>query len=83
MDLMLPSVNGIEAIRQISARHPTIAILALTSFASDGRGFPAIKAGALGYMLKNADLEELATAIRQVHPWRTFAAPQYCSQSIA
>lgn len=67
MDLMLPNVNGIEAIRQISARHPTIAILALTSFASDDKVFPAIKAGALGYMLKNADLEELVTAIRQVH----------------
>lgn len=67
MDLMLPNVNGIEAIRQISARHPAIAILALTSFASDDKVFPAIKAGALGYMLKNADLEELVTAIRQVH----------------
>lgn len=67
MDLMLPNVGGIEAIRQISARHPAIAILALTSFASDDKVFPAIKAGALGYMLKNADLEELVTAIRQVH----------------
>lgn len=67
MDLMLPNVSGIEAIRQISARPPTIAILALTSFASDDKVFPAIKAGALGYMLKNADLEELVTAIRQVH----------------
>ena len=67
MDLILPDVGGIEAIRQISVRHPAIAILVLTSFASDDKVFPAIKAGALGYMLKNADLEELVTAIRQVH----------------
>ncbi len=67
MDLMMPNVDGIEAIRQISASHPDIAILALTSFASDDKVFPAIKAGALGYMLKNADLEELVAAIRQVH----------------
>lgn len=67
MDLILPNVGGIEAIRQISVRHPAIAILVLTSFASDDKVFPAIKAGALGYMLKNADLEELVTAIRQVY----------------
>ncbi|MBV7337461.1 response regulator transcription factor [Chloroflexi bacterium TSY] len=67
MDLVMPEVDGIEAIRQISASHPDIAILALTSFASDDKVFPAIKAGALGYMLKNADLEELVAAIRQVH----------------
>lgn len=66
MDLMMPQVDGIEAIRQISAKHPTIAILALTSFSGDDKVFPAIKAGALGYMLKNADLEELLAAIRQV-----------------
>lgn len=66
MDLMMPQVDGIEAIRQISATHPTIAILALTSFSGDDKVFPAIKAGALGYMLKNADLEELLAAIRQV-----------------
>lgn len=67
MDLMMPNVDGIEAIRQISTRHSAIAILALTSFASDDKVFPAIKAGALGYMLKNADLEELVAAIRQVY----------------
>lgn len=66
MDLMMPQLDGIEAIRQISAKHPTIAILALTSFAGDDKVFPAIKAGALGYMLKNVELEELVAAIRQV-----------------
>jgi len=67
MDLMMPNVDGIEAIRQITASQSAIAILALTSFASDDKVFPAIKAGALGYMLKNADLDQLVAAIRQVY----------------
>src|SRR4029453_6698533 len=50
MDLAMPKLDGIEAIQQISARHPTVRILALPSFATDEKVFPAIKAGALGYM---------------------------------
>jgi NarL family two-component system response regulator LiaR len=67
MDLVMPTVDGIEAIRQISASQPTVRILALTSFATDDKVFPAIKAGALGYLLKDAEPEELVAAIRQVH----------------
>jgi NarL family two-component system response regulator LiaR len=67
MDLVMPKVDGIEAIRQINASQPTVHILALTSFATDDKVFPAIKAGALGYMLKDAEPEELVAAIRQVY----------------
>src|SRR4030095_4307146 len=67
MDLAMPKVDGIEAIQQISASHPAVRILALTSFATDEKVFPAIKAGALGYMLKDAEPEELVTAIYQVY----------------
>ena len=49
MDLVMPVMDGIEAIRQIKAGHPSIQILVLTSFATDDKVFPAIKAGALGY----------------------------------
>lgn len=67
MDLMLPEVDGIEAIRRITAVWPGAAILVLTSFATDDKVFPAIKAGARGYLLKDSSPEELVRAIRQVH----------------
>lgn len=66
MDLVMPKVDGIVAIQQISANQPTVRILALTSFATDDKVFPAIKAGALGYLLKDAEPEELVAAIHQV-----------------
>lgn len=67
MDLVMPKVDGIAAIQQISINQPTVRILALTSFATDDKVFPAIKAGALGYLLKDAEPEELLAAIRQVY----------------
>lgn len=67
MDLMMPNMDGVEAIKHITTDHPTIRILALTSFATDDKVFPAIKAGALGYLLKDAEPPELIAAIRQVH----------------
>jgi NarL family two-component system response regulator LiaR len=66
MDLVMPEMDGIEAIREITARWPTARILVLTSFAADDKVFPAIKAGALGYLLKDTDPDELVQAIHQV-----------------
>ena len=60
-------MDGIEATRQISSAQPQTRILVLTSFAADNNVFPAIKAGALGYLLKDSSPEELVRAIRQVH----------------
>lgn len=67
MDLVMPEMDGIEAIRQITARQPAARILVLTSFVADDKVFPAIKAGALGYLLKQSDPEELVPAIHQVY----------------
>ena len=67
MDLLMPGLDGIEATRQITAHQPKSRILVLTSFAADNKLFPAIKAGALGYLLKDSSPEELVRAIRQVH----------------
>jgi NarL family two-component system response regulator LiaR len=67
MDLVMPRMDGIEAIAKISGDHPKTRLLALTSFASDDKVFPAIKAGALGYLLKDSEPEDLVRAIRQVH----------------
>jgi two-component system, NarL family, response regulator LiaR len=66
MDLVMPKVDGIEATRHITGKQPNARILVLTSFAADDKVFPAIKAGALGYLLKDSTPDELVRAIRQV-----------------
>jgi NarL family two-component system response regulator LiaR len=67
MDLVMPELDGIAAIRHISASQPETRILVLTSFATDDKIFLAIKAGALGYLLKDSGPQELVQAIHQVH----------------
>ncbi len=67
MDLVMPEMDGIEAIRRIKAQQPEARILVLTTFAGEDKIFPAIKAGALGYHLKDSSPEELVQAIRQVY----------------
>jgi NarL family two-component system response regulator LiaR len=63
----MPNLDGIEATRQITAQQPGVRILVLTSFAADDKVFPAIQAGALGYLLKDSSPAELVQAIRQVY----------------
>jgi NarL family two-component system response regulator LiaR len=75
MDLVLPGGDGITAIRQIVAGGAAVGILVLTSFAGDDKIFPAIKAGARGYLLKDASPEELVRAIRQVHRGEASLSP--------
>jgi NarL family two-component system response regulator LiaR len=67
MDLVMPRLDGIEATRQITALQPNARILALTSFAADDKVFPAIKAGAIGYLLKDSEPADLLRAIRRVY----------------
>ena len=66
MDLVMPIVDGVEAIRRIRACQPQVRVLVLTSFGGENQVFPAIKAGALGYILKDSTPSELVQAIRQV-----------------
>src|SRR5512147_2075648 len=67
MDLMMPEMDGIACIREIKARRPEARILVLTNFAGQDMVFPAIKAGAMGYHLKDSSPEALIEAIRQVN----------------
>ena len=64
MDLVLPGIDGVEATRRIKAVSPSTQIIVLTSFTDDDKVFPAIKAGAISYLLKDVQPEELARAIR-------------------
>jgi NarL family two-component system response regulator LiaR len=66
LDLVMPQMSGLEAIAKIKQENPEARILVVTSFAEDSKVFPAIKAGALGYLLKDSSPEMLVQAIRDV-----------------
>lgn len=65
MDLVMPVMDGVEATTRIVAQRPEAQILVLTSFGSDANLFPAVKAGAVGYLLKDTSPEDLVKAIRR------------------
>ena len=67
LDLVMPRKGGIEAIGEIIKQNPKAGILVLTSFAEDEKVYAAIKAGARGYLMKDASPREILAAIRQVH----------------
>jgi NarL family two-component system response regulator LiaR len=67
MDLVMPRKDGIEAIKDIRQEEPDAHILVLTSFVEDERAYLAIKAGALGYLLKDSSSDDLIEAIKRVH----------------
>ena len=75
MDLVLPVVDGVEAIRRISAERPGVRVIALTSFLDDDKLFPAVRAGAAGYLLKDVEPQELVKAIRAVHAGEALLHP--------
>ena len=64
MDLMMPNLDGIEATGRIKAALPDVEVIALTSFIEESRVVAAIEAGASGFLLKDAEADELAAAIR-------------------
>lgn len=70
MDLQMPVMNGVEAIRAIRAEHPAARIIVLTTYAGDHRAVTALKTGASGYLLKSALRTEMLDTIREVHAGR-------------
>ena len=67
MDLQMEPLDGIESTRQVRARYDDVEIVALTSFAEEERVHDALEAGASGYLLKDADADEVAGAVRAAH----------------
>lgn len=83
MDLVMPGVDGIEAIQQIRAADPRARIMVLTSFTSDEKVFAAIRAGAAGYMLKDSDPDDLLRAIHQVYRGESSLHPAIAHKVLA
>lgn len=75
MDLVMPGVDGVSAMRAIRERSPRSRVIVLTSFLDDERLMPAIKAGADGYLLKDVEPSELARAIRTAQSGAAMIAP--------
>jgi len=75
MDLNMPGVNGIQATRQIRAKHPDARVLALTTYDADEWVFDAIRAGAAGYLLKDTPRADLIKAIEGTVNGQTFVDP--------
>ncbi|MAF38806.1 MAG: DNA-binding response regulator [Chloroflexi bacterium] len=80
MDLRMPELDGVEAMRRIRADEPDVRFIVLTTYDTDEYIFDAIEAGAKGYLLKDASREELFDAIRVVHRGESLIQPQVVSR---
>lgn len=76
MDVQMPGVDGIEATRRIVAAHPETTVVVLTTFDRDDYLFAALEAGASGFLLKNADPDDLVDAVRAVAHGHALLAPE-------
>ena len=76
MDLRMPRCDGVEATRRIRTAHPSTEVVVLTTYADDDSLFPALQAGARGYLTKDAGAEEIARAINDVRAGAAGLSPQ-------
>jgi NarL family two-component system response regulator LiaR len=83
IDLLMPRMDGVESIGKIRAQNSTVKILVLTSYTADDKVFSAIKAGAQGYLLKDATPEELLDAIRKVYRGEPTINPEIAQKLVS
>lgn len=83
MDLKMPTMNGVEATRQICSRYPATHVLVLTTYDDDQWLFDALRAGASGYVLKDTPRDDLLTAIRGTLEGKTFVDPAVAGKLVA
>jgi DNA-binding NarL/FixJ family response regulator len=83
MDLRMPEMEGAVATREIRAAHPETQVLVLTTYADDDSLFPALQAGARGYLTKDASAEEIERAVRAVADGQTHLDPSIQQRLIA
>ena len=75
MDIAMPDLNGIEAARAIRAKYPAVRIVMLSMHATAEYVYRAFEAGASGYLLKEAAVEEVISAVRTVHEGKRYLSP--------
>ncbi|MEJ3657624.1 response regulator transcription factor [Actinomycetes bacterium KLBMP 9759] len=75
MDLRMPTMGGVEAIRELRRTAPSVRVLVLTTFDTDRDVLPAIEAGATGYLLKDTPREDLLRAVRSAHRGEAVLSP--------
>jgi DNA-binding NarL/FixJ family response regulator len=82
MDLVMPTLDGLAAMRELRERVPGARVIVLTSFADDDKLLPALRAGAAGYLLKNAEPQELARAVRAAHAGEALLDPHVAARLV-
>ena len=75
IDLVMPVLDGVSAMRLLRERLPDVRVIVLTSFLDDDKLLPALRAGAAGYLLKNAEPQEVVRAVRAAHAGQTILDP--------
>jgi two-component system, NarL family, response regulator LiaR len=75
MDLVMPKLDGVAAMRSLRERVPDARVIVLTSFLDDDKLLPALRSGAAGYLLKNTEPQELARAVRAAHAGEALLDP--------